>query len=441
MIIRQFLASALGDASYLIASGETAAVVDPQRDIRPYLHAAAELGATIRFVLETHVHNDYISGGRELAALGAEVIAPAGGGLEFPHRPVSDGDTTRVGNAILRAVAAPGHTYEHTAYLATDEDGAIRGAFTGGALLMAAAGRSDLLGPDHEEELTRLQWETGHRLAAMLTGDAEILPTHGAGSFCSSTGTGVERRAALDVERGRNPVLVSPSFEVFRALHLGTRAPIPGYYGFMAPLNRKGPKVYGEPPRPAALTPDAVEHLLREGVPVVDIRPRADFAARHIPGALSIEASDAMLAYAGWLLPFNSPMALVSTAPIDAEESTIDLFRIGYEQVRGAMPFALWDGPTGAVPVATIAEARATIARNAATVIDVRYAHEQEQLPLPGALRRPIDRLPEWIDGAARDTTLVVCASGQRASTVASFLQAKGVPVTAVIDGGAADLI
>ncbi|MFN8507151.1 MAG: MBL fold metallo-hydrolase [Dehalococcoidia bacterium] len=441
MIIRQFLASALGDASYLVVSGESAAVVDPQRDVRPYLEAAAELGTTIRFVFETHVHNDYISGGRELAALGAEIVAPAGSQLEFPHRAVGDGDAVRVGNATLRAVAAPGHTYEHTAYLAIDEDGATRGAFTGGALLMAAAGRSDLLGPDHEEELTRLQWETGHRLAAMLTGDAEILPTHGAGSFCSSSGTGMERRAALDVERARNPVLVSPSFEVFRALHLGTRPPIPGYYRHMAPVNRQGPRVYGEPPRPAPLTPDTLEHLLREGVPVVDIRPRAGFAAGHIPGTLSIEASDAMLAYVGWLLPFDSPMALVSTATTDADEATIDLFRIGYEQVRGAMPFDLWTGPTGAVPVATIAEARATIARNAATVIDVRYAHEQEQLPLPGALRRPIDQLPEWIDGVAREPTLVVCASGQRASTVASFLQARGLPVTAVIDGGAADLI
>jgi len=441
VIIRQFLASALGDASYLVVSGETAAVVDPQRDVRPYLDAAAELGATIRFVFETHVHNDYISGGRELAALGAEIVAPAGGKLEFPHRPVSDGDALRVGNATLRAVAAPGHTYEHTAYLAIDEDGATRGAFTGGALLMAAAGRSDLLGPDHEEELTRLQWETGHRLAAMLTGDAEILPTHGAGSFCSSTGTGMERRAALEVERGRNPVLLSPSFEVFRALHLGTRPPIPGYYRHMAPLNRQGPRVFGEPPRPAPLTPDALEHLLHEGVPVVDIRPRADYAATHVPGTLSIEASDAMLAYVGWLLPFNSNLALVSTAPVDAEEATIDLFRIGYEQVRGALPFDTWAGATSTVPVATIAEARATIARNAATVIDVRYAHEQDQTPLPGALRRPIDQLPGWIDGLAREPTLVVCASGQRASTVASFLQAKGVPVTAVIDGGAADLI
>lgn len=439
MIIRQFVADALGDASYLVVSGQDAAVVDPQRDARPYLAAAAESGATIRFVFETHVHNDYISGGRELAALGAEVVAPAGAGLRFPHRPVADGEEVRIGNGCLRAVAAPGHTYEHTAYLAIDEDGGIRGAFTGGALLMAAAGRSDLLGPDHEEELTRLQWETGHRLAAMLTGDAEILPTHGAGSFCSSTGAGMERRAPLAVEQGRNPVLVSASYEIFRALQLGTRAPIPGYYRHMAPLNREGPKVFGEPPRPPVLTPAALEHLLHEGVPVVDVRPRAEFAAAHVPGTFSIEQSDAMLAYVGWLVPFNARMALVAPGVPAAREATTDLFRIGYDAVAGAMAFEDWTGAVASVPVATIAEARAAIARNA-TVLDVRYAHEQEQSPLAGALRRPIDQLPTWIDAVPNEPVLVVCASGQRASTVASMLGARGLPVTALIDGGAADL-
>lgn len=265
MRIVQFVAEALGDASYLVASGGVAAMVDPQRDVRPYLAKARELGAEIRFVFETHVHNDYLSGGRELAALGAEVVAPAASGLEFPHRPVADGDEVQVGGATLRAVAAPGHTYEHTAYLAVSEAGEIEGAFTGGALLMAAAGRSDLLGPDHSEELTRLQWETAHRLAALLPPSAELMPTHGAGSFCSGSGACQDRRGPLSLELERNPALASPTLEIFRDLHLSSRAPIPDYYAFMAPLNRSGVKSSGRhrfrpnyhPPKSATCSPTA----------------------------------------------------------------------------------------------------------------------------------------------------------------------------------------
>lgn len=440
MNIIQFVAEALGDASYLVISGDEAAVIDPQRDVRPYLATAREHGATIRFVFETHVHNDYVSGGRELAAAGAEIIAPAASGLAFPHRPVSDGDEVRVGEARMRAIAAPGHTYEHTAYLAIDEHGATRGAFTGGALLMAAAGRTDLLGPEHEEELTRLQWESGHRLAGMLTGDADVLPTHGAGSFCSTTGAGMERRAAFETERARNPVLVSGSYEIFRALQLGSRAPIPGYYRHMAPLNRAGPMVFGEPPRPPRLTLAAIEHLLREGVPVVDVRPRAAYAAAHVPGTLSIEASDAMLAYVGWLLPFNTTLALVAQGDTDAEVAAIDLFRIGYDQVEGALPFP--DASPSAVPAAIASgeRARAILAAREMPVLDVRYAYEQHQEPLPGALERPIDQLPIWAADAGPGPVLVVCASGQRAATAASFLRARGTDAIAFIDGGAADL-
>lgn len=153
MKIIQIVAESLGDASYLVISNSVAAAIDPQRDVRPLLAAAREHGAEIRYVFETHVHNDYISGGRELAALGATVIAPAAG-LMFPHTGANDGDVFTVGGARLRAVAAPGHTYEHTAYLAIDEGGATYGAFTGGSLLVGSAGRSDLLGPDHTDELT-----------------------------------------------------------------------------------------------------------------------------------------------------------------------------------------------------------------------------------------------------------------------------------------------
>jgi hydroxyacylglutathione hydrolase len=441
--IIQFVADSLGDASYLVVSGTQAAMIDPQRDIRPYLESAKSHGATITYVLETHVHNDYVSGGRELAQLGAAIVAPAGSNLEFPHTPVSDGDEIAIGDAVLRAVAAPGHTYEHTAYLAVEANGDIRGAFTGGAILMAAAGRSDLLGPDHSEELTKLQWETAHRLSEMLPPSAEILPTHGAGSFCSTSGANVGRRGPLAEELSRNPVLNSPTYEVFRELHLSGAAPIPGYYKHMGPMNKRGPKVYGAPPTPALLQVDEFVRLAEDGVTVLDVRKRQDYGRGHVPFAYEMEESNSLLAYAGWLVPFNAPLALVTYDATQAERVTADFFRIGYEDVRGHLPHDAWvsaERELSTLPAMSRDEVAKVLIGESMPVLDVRFAYEQANTPLTGAVPAPVDRLHEWADKVGKGPVGVVCASGQRAAMAASFLRARGVDARALVEGGADDV-
>lgn len=443
MEIIQFLTDALGDASYLVVGNGSAAVIDPQRDVRPLLQAARVRGVAIEYVFETHVHNDYVSGGRELAELGAKVAAPAGSGLDFPHIPLADGDELHVGGVRLRAFAAPGHTFEHNAYVAIDADGVTRGAFTGGSLLMAAAGRTDLLGPDHTEQLTRLQWESAQRLRAVVPSSAEIYPTHGAGSFCSSAGADAGVHGPLSVELERNPLFVPPGFEAFREQHLSALAPIPGYYRFMAPLNRKGPRIYGVPPKPSRLSPAEVVSLANDGVLLIDTRPRAEFAAGHIPGAVDVEEGGSLLAYIGWLVPFNSPVALTAESPAQAEEVTADLFRIGYEEVRGYITFAEWTAagrPVESMPVVDAAGARTIRDAAKMPVIDVRFEYEQRANPLRGSVGRPVDQLPDWLDSIGDEPMLVVCAGGQRAAMAASFLQRSGKRVVAFIDGGADDL-
>ncbi|MGE3961994.1 MAG: rhodanese-like domain-containing protein [Dehalococcoidia bacterium] len=442
MHIQQFVASALGDASYLVASGDAAAVIDPQRDVRPYLAAAEALGVTIRTVFETHVHNDYVSGGPELAALGATIVAPQDSGLSFPHVPVADGDEIRVGAARIRAVRAPGHTHHHTAYLGIDEDGATVAAFTGGSIIIGGAGRSDLLGPDHTEELTRLQWETAKRLESLLPDQAELLPTHGAGSFCSSQQCGGERRAPLAIERARNIVLASPDFESFRVLHLANPAPIPAYYRHMAPINREGPRLYGTPPQPVLLTPEGLEAEAGRGTPVVDVRDRLAFAHAHVPGSVSLEEGDATLAYLSWVTPFNSPLVLVTEDGAQADRFTADLLRIGYEEVRGYLPFATWQSarPVANLATASVSEAIRIHEEGRLPVYDVRFDSDRRDLPLPGSRALPIDRLHDWV-GAANDATpLIVCGGGSRATTVASILQARGTRPRVLIEGGAEDL-
>lgn len=439
MQILQFVAEALGDASYLVVGTGTAVAVDPQRDIRPLARAAHERGVTITHVFETHVHNDYLSGGRELAALGAEIVAPADSGLEFPFTPVGDGRVVEAGDVRLRALSAPGHTYEHTAYLALRGDDTVAGAFTGGAILMAAAGRTDLLGPEHTETLTRLQWESAHRIARAIPASAEILPTHGAGSFCSSASVCEERRAPLSVERSRNAVLASPDFETFRAVQLASRAPIPGYYQYMAPMNRRGPRVFGEPPRPPRLAPSDVERLTNEGVLLVDVRRRQEFVQGHVPNSVVIEEDGSMLAYVGWLVPFNAPVALVTYDEAQANRVTVDLFRIGYERVLGAMPFEAWkrDGrPIATVRTVTAAEIAGAIRGGGPPALDLRFANESAEHPVAGSLARPIEALPAWEPELDVPRAVLFCESGQRATMAASFLQRAGHEVAALVEGG-----
>jgi hydroxyacylglutathione hydrolase len=443
MEIVPFVTDALGDSSYLLVSSSDAAVVDPQRDIRPYLAAAEARGATIRRVFETHVHNDYISGGPELAARGATIVAPAKAKLDFPHQPIEDGQEVCVGRVRIRALATPGHTYEHTSYLLVGEDGSVRGAFTGGCIIVASAGRSDLLGPDHTEELTHLQWESGRRIASLLTAESEVLPTHGAGSFCSSAGTISDRRSSLAQELATNPLFTSGAFEIFRGIHLGTPTPTPAYYQYMAPLNRAGPKVTGTPPLPERLQPARLESLIANGVPALDLRARSEYVAAHVPGSLAVEECTSLLGYVSWLFPFNAELALVTYDDVQAERVTVDLFRIGYERVRGYLPFHVWleqGHDAEDFPAVDLAAAADTIKRAPQQVLDVRFASEFATEPIPGVRQLAFDRIQEWKASVGEGPVLTICASGQRSTIAATYLASQGVRASPLLRGGAPEL-
>jgi hydroxyacylglutathione hydrolase len=452
MDLELFQTPGLGDSSYLLASGREAVLVDPQRDAWRFVEAAAERGWHIRHVLETHVHNDYLSGALETkAATDAEIVAPARGGYEFPHRPVDDGDSVEIGGLRLTAWATPGHTPEHLAWLVTDLDASASGpqaVFTGGSLLVGSVGRTDLLGPALTEALTRDQQRSLQRLAE-LPASTRVLPTHGAGSFCSVGPAGGERTTTIAAEEFANPAfrLAGADPEAFRAEALAGLGRFPAYYAHMAAINRRGPRVLGRLILPSALDPADFAEKAAAGVGIVDARDREAFAKGHIRGSLNIELDSSFAGYVGWLVPFAEPVLLVlPDAPDALAEATTELLRIGYERVPGWLEGGIDAWAASGRPVATYetTSMRALAGERAAdetegVLLDVRQPIEwEDEGVVPGSRQIFVAELAARVgELPTGERVTVFCRSGHRAAMAASILENAGVDVRLVSHGGA----
>ena len=334
------LTPGLGNATYLLASDGEAVVVDPPRDAWRVTAVADARGWRLTHVVETHVHNDYLSGALELrAARRAEIVAPARGRYAFEHRGVDEGDTVEVGGLRLVARATPGHT-PRAPGLGGPAEGADgpSAVLTGGSLLVGSAGRTDLLGADATDELTRAQFASLRELAACRTTWRSCRPTDRAASARPVRST-ASRTSTIGTERRMNPLLAASDEAAFRAALLGGLGAYPTYYEAMAPINRAGPLVLGRPAVPPPLDAAAFAAAVAAGAHVVDGRPRAEFAAGHLPGSTNIELTDSFASYVGWFVPFGAAVALVLPEPLEEalEEAAVQLFRIGYDRVVGGL--------------------------------------------------------------------------------------------------------
>jgi hydroxyacylglutathione hydrolase len=442
--------SGLGDNSYMVASGGEAAVVDPQRDADRFLYVATSRRWRISHVLETHVHNDYVSGAVEIkTATGAEIDAPAGGEYAFGHRPLAGGDEVHIGDVRLVAMETPGHTPEHLSYLAYAGDEAQpMAAFTGGSLMVGGAGRTDLLGMDRAEELTGLQFASLRRLAA-LPPDVQVLPTHGAGSFCGAGPRPSSRTSTIGAELERNDAMRETDREAFIRHQLSGLLDYPAYYRHMAGLNRSGPRLLADVPLPTPLSPQTLVELLDDpGVRVVDARPRWAFAAAHIPGSLNVELEDDFPAYVGWLTPFNSPLALVLPEPAaeTLDQAVTHLLRIGYERVAGWLDGGVegWvksGREVRSYPTTDVKElCREYRSERHPAVLDVRQRAEWDAGHIPGSRHLFVGDLPGRLDELPSGGEVwAICASGFRSAIAASLMDAAGVPVRLVGKGGVGD--
>jgi hydroxyacylglutathione hydrolase len=421
----------LGDRSYLATDGQTALVVDPQRDIDRVLEVAAGRGVTITHVFETHIHNDYLTGGLALArATGAAYHVNAADQVAFERAGISDGDVITAGPMRVQAIATPGHTFTHLAYALAGSTGDVIAVFTGGSLLHGATGRTDLLGAGHATALAAAQHASARRLAT-LPGPAAVHPTHGFGSFCAASAPSADGADGADgstiaAERDRNPALTQ-DVDSFVAGLLAGLDEYPAYYARMGPANAAGPAPADlAPPAPASTV--QLRQKIRAGEWVVDLRQRRAFAAGHLPGSLSFEHGDSLLANLGWLLPPGTPLTLIGAAPLVASAQR-DLARIGIDQIAAVAP-----GPPGPAryPVSDFAGLAA--AREPVTVLDVRRRLEWAAGHIEGALHIPLHHLPGRLRDLPRGPVWVHCQAGYRASVAASLLHAAGHRVTAIDD-------
>ncbi len=426
----------LGDRSYVVHDGEVAFVVDPQRDIDRVLSVTEDAGVRVTHVFETHIHNDYVTGGLALArATGAAYFVNGDDDVSFERTGISDGHVVEVSPSMrVRAIATPGHTYTHLSYALESGEETV-GVFTGGSLLFGSTGRPDLLGHEHTKELAHRQYASAHRLADSLSDTAQVLPTHGFGSFCSAGGSSGASESTIGEEKRVNSALTEEE-EQWVADTLDGLDAFPAYYAHMSPANSAGPQGPDlSPPEPADR--QTLARRLEQGEWVVDLRARKAFASRHVPGTLNFGVDGQFSTYLGWLIPWGSPLTLVGESTEQVAEAQRELVRIGIDHLAGAAtgePEDWTDSPLADFPRAEFADLAQVRHHRKVTVLDVRRDSEWEDGHIEGAVGIPLHDLIDRIEQVPGGEVWVHCASGYRASIAASVLAAHGHRVTLIDD-------
>ncbi|MEU5838940.1 MBL fold metallo-hydrolase [Streptomyces diacarni] len=429
----------LGNRSYLAGGPAGAVAVDPPRDIDRVIAAAARRGVRVTHVAETHLHNDYVSGGLELARVtGAHYLVPAGAAVSFARVAVADGDTVTVDDGVaLRAVATPGHTPHHTSYVLEQEGQAVA-VFTGGSLLIGTVGRPDLVEPRLTEPLARAQHASAHRLAGELDEEVRVLPTHGFGSFCAGSQSEGDT-STIGAERRTNAALTQ-DVDTFVAALLTGLDDVPAYYTHMSPANAAGPAPLDlTPPRRADA--DEIAERLAAGEWVVDLRNRVAFAEGHVAGSFNFEGDGKPATYLAWLIPWGKPVTLLADTPEQVADAQRELARVGIDRpaaaATGAPPSWVRDGDRlASFPRARFADLAEERARGGAPVVlDVRRDAERAGGHVEGSVHLPVHQLPDRLGEVPHGRVWVHCAGGMRAAIAASLLDAVGREVVAVDDG------
>lgn len=424
----------LGDRTYVVHDGQVAVVIDPQRDIDRVVATAGRLGVSVTHVLETHLHNDYVSGGVALAQItGADYLSHADEPVSHRRTGIRDGDAITTGGLTVRAIATPGHTLHHLSYV-VEQDGDIIGVFSGGSMLYGTVGRPDLVSSSMTRQLAFAQHASVRRLMSTLPPEAPVYPTHGFGSLCAVSAMDRAQSTVGD-ERRDNPA-ARMAAEEFVDSTLSKLDAFPGYFRRMGPMNASMPPVVDLSPSPLVDGSD-VRQRLGNGEWVIDVRPRADFARRHLAGSLGFDASGPFGTYVAWLKPPDTPLVLIAD---DAAELSIARRRLERVAVNRPAAVAIAGrvlGDADAVTSyrrATFAELLREAGDRPIQVVDVRGAVEWRRGHIAGAVHMPLHLLTSQAARLPRAELWVHCGTGHRSSIGASILQRAGHDVTHIDD-------
>lgn len=428
--ITSFVNEGLGHSSYVVDLGDgTALVIDPARLPTAQREHVKAAGLVVAYTADTHTHADYISGSPDLAAGGAVFLAPAAAHLDRTYQGLADGDVVQLGRYTLEAIATPGHTPDHLAYLLADETGPVA-LFSGGSLMVGTVGRTDLLGDERREALAHDLYRALREGILTLPDDLPVYPTHGAGSFCSAPGGG-DRTTTIGRERATNPLLTMDEDDFVTNLISGFGS-FPDYFRRLPAVNQHGLPLYDTVPQLAPLTVDDLDRLVAAGGVVVDARPVTAFAAGHLPGSLSVELRPVFASWLGWLTAPDQAVVVV----LDDDQDEADLVRqaltVGHDSLAGRLTGGLdaWVAAGRPVETTELIEPDA-IDR---PLLDIRQDNEFAAGHVPGATHIELGALPHV--SVPDGPVATMCGKTERAVTGASVLQRAGRSDVAVLRGG-----
>jgi len=451
MYFKQFYLGCLAHASYLIGSEGEAAVVDPQRDVDEYINEATAQGLKIKYVIETHLHADFVSGHSELAArAGAEIVFGAEAGATFPHRAVSDGDEIKIGKVVLRILETPGHTPESISVLVTDPEVSPQPqkVLTGDTLFVGDVGRPDLAGGKGYTPamMAGMMYDTLHGKLLKLDDAVEVYPAHGAGSMCGKN-MSKETSSTIGAQRKFNYALQPMSRDDFVRMMTAELPESPAYFPRDAEINRSGAVALAELAEPPALTPAEITELQKNDsrCVILDVRAAADFGAGHIPGSMNIGLGGQFAIWAGSLITIGTAIVIVSESKEKAQEAVTRLARVGHENVKGFLAGGILAWRDAGLPLATVPQITVddlhelTSSPAALQVLDVRRAPEYAGGHVPKAIQAPLMNLEQSLPGLTLDPnkpTAVICAGGYRSSAATSILEQHGFSNLLNVTGG-----
>jgi hydroxyacylglutathione hydrolase len=448
MYFKQFYLGCLAHASYLIGSDGEAAVVDPQRDVDEYLAEAEAQGLQIKYVIETHLHADFVSGHQELAArTGAQIVFGEKANAAFPHRAVREGEEIKLGKVIVGFMETPGHTPEGICVLVTDTEvsNEPQKILTGDTLFIGDVGRPDLAGGKGytPQMMAEMMYESLHGKILKLPDEVEVYPAHGAGSMCGKN-MSKETWSTIGEQRKFNYALKPMSKDEFVSMMTADLAEAPAYFPRDAEINRAGARDLSELSPPEALTPQQVSELREQGHVLLDVRSAAEFGAGHVPGSMNIGLGGQFAMWAGSLIPLTAAIVIIGDTAAQVDESVVRLARVGIEGVKGYLEGGVENWRRAGFPIDTIEqvsvnELKEKLASSDLQVVDVRRASEYDNGHVPRAFNAPLSSLSKHaaqLPFQKDKPTAVICAGGYRSSAAASMLEKFGFTNLLNVSGG-----